>query len=367
MSSSRIVLSFFILDTSNVFLPLLQVLDLQGATNLITTAIMDPVAIALLLLVTASAWASPTNENALPFPSLSLLESALRTTSTRDFDGRDSAYQATVLWEQQRLRYKSKNQRTPYLACAKYSDGHEAADRLKNFLSPEAVRFTSNTRETGACFIVAASYEQEDFISGYPEQFSLTSIGPIPSALKLAPGLLDHNGNGNSTGRLVTSHGVRMSMANVEGLSVALAPGTLRMHDPEAYSFARSLLEDLTSELLDLHAGNVWSDPAMKGAEHHVTEGGARRAQEWTRAADVVHELSEAVGTSPSDICSWDSASLYQAGDDVMVVSGIIVNLFFMFGKWSVQTHFSNVINTSKNTRNTHFKIIFSQDHNNTR
>ncbi|CAM9868950.1 unnamed protein product, partial [Ascophyllum nodosum] len=256
-------------------------------------------------------------------PSLSLFEKALRTTAIHDFDGHDPAFQAAVRWDRRRLRDKFSHQRAPYLACAEYGEGREAMNRLKEFLSPEAVRPASNTAETGACFIVTASNAQATSISAHGEQFWLLSVGPVPSALKLAPGLLDHNNDGSSSERLATTHGKGMRMANVVGLNVELAPGTLRMHAPEAMSFAKSLLEDLASKSLDLQIGNVWSDPTMVGADHHPSNGGAWRAREWIRAADVVEELTEAVDTSPSDICSWDSTAIHQASDNVLTVSGV--------------------------------------------
>ena len=281
---------------------------------------MEHVSTTLLLM--ASAWTLTTTESFTSFPSLSLLERVLRTTAIHDFDGHDPAYQAAVHWDRQRLRDKFSHQRAPYLACAKNGKGRVAINLLKEFLSPEAVRPASNTVETGACFIVTASNEQAASISAHPEEFWLSSVGPFPSALKMAPGLLDHKNDGSSSERLTTTHGERMRMANVEGLSVELAPGILGMHAPEVLPFAKSMLEDLASKSLDLHIGNVWSDPAMAGADHHLTEGGAWRARQWIRAADVVEELAEAVDTSPSDICSWESTAIHQASDNVLVVSG---------------------------------------------
>ena len=279
---------------------------------------------ATLLLIVASAWTFTTAERITSFPSLSLFEKALRTTAIHDFDGHDPAFQAAVRWDRRRLRDKFSHQHAPYLACAEYGEGREAMNRLKEFLSPEAVRPASNTAETGACFIVTASNAQATSISAHGEQFWLLSVGPVPSALKLAPGLLDHNNDGSSSERLATTHGKGMRMANVVGLNVELAPGTLRMHAPEAMSFAKSLLEDLASKSLDLQIGNVWSDPTMVGADHHPSNGGAWRAREWIRAADVVEELTEAVDTSPSDICSWDSTAIHQASDNVLTVSGTV-------------------------------------------
>ena len=283
---------------------------------------MDHVTATLRLV--ASAWTFTTAESVTSFPSLSLFERALRTTAIHDFDGHDPAYQAAVHWDRQRLRDKFSHQRAPYLACAEYGEGRKAMKRLKEFLSPEAIRPASNTVETGTCFIVTASNEHATSISAHQKEFWLSSVGPFPSALKLAPGLLDHNNDGIPSERLTTTHGKRMRMANVEGLSVELAPGTLQMHAPEVISFAKSLLEDLTSKSLDLYIGNVWSDPAMAGADHHLTNGGAWRAREWIRAADVVEELTQAVNTSPSDICFWENTAIHQASDNVLLVSGTV-------------------------------------------
>ena len=278
-----------------------------------------------LLLLVVSAGTSTTQEWGTPFPTLSLLESAVRTTANQDFDGYDSAYKATTYWDQGRLRDNADhNKRAPYLACAEYGNGREAMTRLKERLSPDAVRFASHSSESGACFIATASYEEAKAISEQPEQFRLSSMGPFPSAVKLAPGLLDYNDGDDYEERLATTHGVRMSMANVVGLSIELAPGTLRMHSAEVIPFISTLLNDLTSKSMDLHTGNVWSDPTMAKADHRLTQGGARRAQEWTRAADVVHELSEAVGTSPSNICSWGDIILHQASDNVLIVAGAL-------------------------------------------
>ncbi|CAN0457451.1 unnamed protein product, partial [Ectocarpus fasciculatus] len=96
-----------------------------------------------------------------------------------------------------------------------------------------------------------------------------------------------------------------MRMPNVEGLSVELTPGTLPARSAEAASFINDILGDLMSTSVDLHSTNVWSDPRMAAGEHLSSPAGAVRANDWSKAASVVHELSEAAGTSPGDICSW--------------------------------------------------------------
>lgn len=282
----------------------------------------------LMFTALAHQWTPTASERrfSLPPPSLRLFEVALRTTAKHYFGGHEPAYHAALNWDRKRLREIGAHRRAPYFACTEYGNGREAIAHLKELLSAESVRFASNSDEFGACFFVTASHEQATFISSQPEQFGeLLSVGPFPSALKLAPGLLlDREDGENSPDRLSTTYGARMRMSNVEGLSVELSPGSLRLHDPETFQFFSTLLEDLTFKSLNLHTLNVWSDPDTAGAEHHLTEVGARLSLEWTRAASVVHELSEEIGTSPADICSWQGISLHQAGNDVLIVSGAL-------------------------------------------
>ncbi|CAN0335611.1 unnamed protein product, partial [Ectocarpus fasciculatus] len=82
------------------------------------------------------------------------------------------------------------------------------------------------------------------------------------------------------------------------------------------------------SASVDLHATNFWSDPGMVGGEHLSAPGGATRARDWSKAASVVHDLSEASGSSPGDICSWDEVALLYAGDDSLMVAGLDHLLF---------------------------------------
>ncbi|CAN0479655.1 unnamed protein product, partial [Scytosiphon promiscuus] len=144
--------------------------------------------------------------------------------------------------------------------------------------------------------------------------------------LKVAPGVLEHGDSrdpgSRSLGGLTTTHGRSMRMSNVEGLNVELSPGTLPAHTRRAGPFIAQLLGDLMSESIDLHAGNVWSDPGVANGEHLTTPGGAVREREWSMAASLLNELSVSGRTAPGDICSWGSISVHHAANDLLLVSG---------------------------------------------
>lgn len=292
-----------------------------------------------------SPWAS--DKNSLAYPPLGLVETALLTTAKSDFNGHAKGFEAAAAWTTARLRAKtgaiidssgSGQQeeilpRAPHLACAEYEGSREAFSRLQQFLSPEAVRPACHSKEHGACYFVTCSDNQAAAI--LEEQLGLKSFAPFPSALKLAPGLLDHDDNveeetsgdydGLEGNRLSARHGSLARKDNVIGLSVELTPGTLPAHSLSAGSFIIDLLGDLMSESLDLHATNFWSDPAVReGGEHLTTVGGAVRGRDWSKASTVVHKLSEAAGTSPGDICSWDGVVVHHGGDDLLLVSGVL-------------------------------------------
>ena len=118
-----------------------------------------------------------------------------------------------------------------------------------------------------------------------------------------------------------------MRMSNVNGLDVELSPGTLSAHSTQADTFIGQLLDDLMSESINLHAANVWSDPAAANGEHLTTPAGALREKEWGMAATLVHELSVSGRTTPGDICSWGSISIHQAGSDLLLVSGALLRV----------------------------------------
>lgn len=258
----------------------------------------------------------------LPYPSLSFVEKALLTTATDDFGGHVLAFEAAAKWDEERLRSSvTEYGRAPHLACAEYGRGLEVFSRLGQLLSSEAVRPVSHSSEHGACFFATASHAQVGAIAADNDRFGLNSLSPFPSAMKIAPGLLEH-AHDDPSGRLGASHGSSMRIGDVSGLTVELSPGILAAHSPEANFFIKTLLQDLMSESLDLHGANFWSDPALFEGEHLATAGGALRRRDWSMAATLVHELGKSGNTSPGDICSWDGVSVQHSADDVLTVRG---------------------------------------------
>ena len=273
------------------------------------------------------------------YPPLGLVEKILLTTAQLDFRGHDQSFEAATRWNEERLQASEGDARAPHLACAEYGDGHKAASALEAFLSPESVRHVHHSVDHGACFIVTASDAQAVELSTEQAWFGLVSFGPFPSALKIAPGVLEHGGSvgvsegSNGSGRLTTTHGLSMCMDNVQGIIVELTPGILPAHSGKAEAFVEDLLEDVMSASVDLYSGNFWSDPAMAmlGGEHLAAPEGDLRRRDWSRAATVVHELSEAADTTPGDICSWDSVAIHHAANDILLVSGTFVLLPIAF------------------------------------
>ena len=268
-----------------------------------------------------------------PYPPLRLAELIVLTTAKEDFRGHDQAFETATRWNKDRLRASQVEARAPHLACAEYGHGHEATSGLQTFLSPEAVKPVHHSSEHGACFMVTASDTQAAELSAGWDGFDLTSFGPFPSALKIAPDVIEHGSSSSSTrapkgsggfGRLTTTHGSKMRMDNVQGLMVELTPGILPAHSSEAGAFIENLLEGLMSKSANLHSDNFWSDPAMLGGDHLAIPEGALRGREWSRAATVVHELSTAAETTPGDICSWGGVSMHHAANDVLLLSGTV-------------------------------------------
>lgn len=281
----------------------------------------------------------------------------------------------------------------PYLACARYRQGGSALSRVRDTLRVTAsVRTVSHTEEHGTCFLATATPSEADAIAGDMGAFGIDSFGVFPSVLKLSPGLLDHHhgeeglfagdnspaASSEERGRddksegheraeisegarwfskkqyqqqqdqlqsLATTHGHMMRHPNVNGLNVELTPGILPEGVPvdttnynHNYDLPLQLEQGLMSKTLDLHASNFWSDENMlDGTAGHLTRaGGALRAREWTRAAQLVHSYSNGyqdgrgeggesegeVSSSPGDICGWDSVRFVHAGDDLLLVSG---------------------------------------------
>lgn len=262
------------------------------------------------------------------YPPLRTVEQNLITTATLDFGGHEQAFHATLEWDRERLQANQAGRHAPHLVCAAYGLGRQATSLLRAFLSPAAVQPVAHSFSHGMCFFATASYAEAKTISVDPARFSLLSVGPFPSALKLAPGLLEHGGNSHSfgadipSGRLTTRHGSSMHTESVDGLSVEMSPGALLMDSQDAARFIDMLQYDLMSDFTDLLRDNVWSDPQMAEGEHLATPEGALRAREWTRAATVLHELSAAGHTTVGDVCSWDSLEFHHVAKDILLVSG---------------------------------------------
>eukprot|EP00904_Undaria_pinnatifida_P000092 jgi/Undpi1/10083/HiC_scaffold_28.g12537.m1 len=276
-----------------------------------------------LALVASTPWSSV---HSLPYPALSVVERSLLTTAHDSFNGHAKGFEAAAQWTGERLRASHTRARAPHLVCTEYSRGGETISQLQQFLSPQSVRPVAHSSENGACFFVTASDAEARALSDDP-QFGLLSISPFPSALKVAPGVLEHGDSrdhaSQSSGGLTTTHGHLLQKGNVEGLNVELSPGTLPAHSPQAGAFIAQLLNDLNSESIDLHSSNVWSDPGVGNWEHLTTPGGALREREWSMAATLVNELSVSGRTTAGDICSWDSISMHHAADDLLLVSGL--------------------------------------------
>lgn len=261
-------------------------------------------------------------------PSLALIESALLTTAKLDFNSDWEAYQAAAQWDRERLRDGKDSRRAPHLACAQYDHGRKAASYLHEILLPGSMRHVSHSSKHGVCFLATSSYSEAEAVLADPAQFGLVNFGPFPSTLKISPGLLEHikgcDDSGNTSGRLTTIYGSLMRKINAGGLNLELSPGILPPHTTKANTFIGDLLGDLMSESLDLHASNVWSDPAMVGGKHLSNPRGALRGREWSRAAAVVHKLSLERRTSPGDVCSWDSVTAHHIAGDMLLVSGVL-------------------------------------------
>lgn len=262
-----------------------------------------------------------------------LIEETLLTTAKLDFEGNKEGLEAAARWTGDRLY--AADAKGAHLACADNDRRREAVSVLHSSLIPGAViRSVSSTETHGACFLVTCSHAESEALLS--QSFKWNSFGPFPSALKVAPEVLEHNGcnDGISDGRrLCTTHGASMRLDTVRGLTVELSPGTLPDHDPQAYLFIDELLNDLSSGALDLSATNFWSDPAHQRAEHLDNPSGALRGREWSRAATVIHELSESAGeTSPSDICLFGDVGVHHAAQDVLLVSGdLFTSLYTLY------------------------------------
>ena len=256
-----------------------------------------------------------------PRPPLDLVKQVLVSTAHQEFDG-DAAFEAATEWHGERLS-RSPSRLAPHLACAEYSKGSEALGKLEELLPNESIRKVSNHKLHGTCFIVTVSAPTAVAMRDNLEDYGLTSFGPIPATMKLAPELLDHDGPPfDEEERLVTKHGRRMRLDRVGGLDAALSPGAVASREA-ADAFIVDLKEGLMSGSMDLHRNNFWSDA---GGDHASRHAGAVRTREWKRAAEVVHGLTnaEGEGATPGDVCSWGDLNVRYAGGDTLFITGEI-------------------------------------------
>ncbi|CAM9870345.1 unnamed protein product, partial [Sphacelaria rigidula] len=295
-----------------------------------------------------SSTTTPSNNNIDDnYPPLDLVHSILRTTAAQDFAGaaglHHSAYAAAYDWQRQRLLADNVDSTAiaatvaPYLACAEYGHAlHSRANLEKEFDGgPASVHTVSHSAAHGACFVVSVSPPAAEHMLENPSRLGLTSAGPFLSALKIAPGVLDH-GEGSAvdddslekTGAencaLVTKHGRTMTLDGVRGLSVKLSPGTVTRRQQDAREIARNWHSELMSRSLNMHQSSYWSDPDMLDGEggHLSRTAGRVRAHEWTRAADVVHGLAAEGNNSVGEVCSFGGARLHLVDDNILTVSG---------------------------------------------
>ncbi|CAM9989506.1 unnamed protein product, partial [Ectocarpus sp. 8 AP-2014] len=103
----------------------------------------------------------------------------------------------------------------PYLACASpdSSDRSGGGATLSHVLGAGAIggRVVASSAEHGVCVVATATPGQAESV--FQGQQAFSSWAAFPSALKLAPGLLDHpqdGRDGGGDGRLRTTHGERL-------------------------------------------------------------------------------------------------------------------------------------------------------------
>ena len=266
---------------------------------------------------------------------LSVVRGALLTTADEDFGGDHGVFAASVDWHARTL--STLDRPAPYLACTAPGDNHglEVLSFLRGVLAPGPAggRVISNSDEHGICFLATATPQEAETV----RRFQITAAkggegggggggsplsywAPLPSTLKLAPGLLSYGGNRGDHGsnvtkrnevdtsrpagrrsldegverqqaqrqrrrRLTTIHGQSLlgsagrdtsAGSEVHGLTVELTPGVLparnrlRQHDVDAgttavvwyessVQLADHWREAFLSESLDVYGASFWS------------------------------------------------------------------------------------------------------------
>lgn len=277
---------------------------------------------------------NPGGLSAAQLPPLALVEELLFTTARDDFEGSDEDYLSAVKWSQRKL--DSRDYRSPHIACFAYQSAAESFALLNSEFPSESVQRVSLRTAHGPCFLITVP---NSVVAATSEGLhGLKYFGPLPSALKFAPGLIEHNSTKhvNSVG-LATTHGEKMRSHNVVGLNVHLSPGCISSHNKGmADSFSHDLLMGLSSSSIDLHGINFWSDTAESASqrEHHsCREASALRAREWTRAADLIHGLSGRRDgrITAAAICGWGSVAMHYTGNGYLVTGGPALRLYMSF------------------------------------
>lgn len=299
------------------------------------------------------------------YPPLSVIQGTLITSAEKAFNRDEGAFFSSVDWHRRTKLNADDRIHHPaaYLACTPpdFPDSLAVLRHLQALSSSEStVRVVSSSEEYGICFFVTATPEKAEYIRSSCPLFSNGGSGtwmPYPSTLKLAPGLLDHegtfawdsnggndrsgdhNGDRRRTGkgkagdsfpsvRLTTTYGKSLKFPRddgrfsspINGLTIQLAPGVLpatnrRRRETEqdtagvtawfenGEQILEEWLEELMADSLNIYETNFWSSESgaiatSNGLEDGITSSreDALLPREWIRAAEVLHELGGGVG-----------------------------------------------------------------------
>lgn len=326
----------------------------------------------------------------LQYPSLSVIQGTLITSAEKAFNSDEGAFFSSVDWHRRTNLNTDDRVHHPaaYLACTPrdFPDGLAVLRRLQALSSSEStVRLVSSSDEYGICFFVTATPEQAEYIRSSCPLFSNGGSGtwmPYPSTLKLAPGLLDHEGafasdssDGNNrsgddkgdrgtgkgkagdsspSARLTTTYGKSLKFPRddgrfsspINGLTIQLAPGILpatsrRRRETEqdttgvtewfenGEQILDEWLEELMANSLNIYETNFWSSESGAVATSNGLESSREDAllpREWNRAAEVLHNLGGGVGAGEGptvgSACSWHNIYVFHTDDDLLTLRG---------------------------------------------
>lgn len=217
--------------------------------------------------------------------------------------------------------------------CTKYGYGGEALFELGKFLDVNSAHRLSNSPSQGSCFILSASSTVAATISKNLDSYRLSQFVLWPSVLKLAPGLLDHEADPVGPSRLSTTYGYRTRLSNVRGLEVELSPGILHDHT-SSESFVVHLQDSLMSNLLDLRDTSFSTNSKLfhsSYVNHRTIPATAKRALDWSTAADLVHDdtSKDRAARSPGNVCSWEKL-LVRRSSGSLIITGESSSIWFL-------------------------------------